>query len=312
VTLYTRGYRRHEDGFQARTLRFGPIFVQGYREAVRSKAFRRLMSLFTVILIVHCMMYYFNPDQFVRRLSGVARPGGASSAETLRASVASLLGALRWLSPLLVLFVGSGLVADDLRARALPLYLVRPITPADYWLGKWLIPAAVLGVAVLLPLLVLLVFGVMLEPSDQVVAFAGEQGRVALAILAAYAACAVAYGSLVVLLSTVAGRRTPALVLGAAAIYGAPVIVSLALGASVIGRHGHPAAATTGLLDLVKTIWLPMDVASIFHAVSGAPIEPDDVAAMPDPWSAFGMLVLLFLLAAFVVIRRARTVEVVA
>lgn len=311
MTLYARGYRRYEDGFHARRLRFGPIFVQGYREAIRSKAFRRLMSLFTVILIVHCMMYYFNPDQFLRRLSGTVRPGSASSSETLRASVGSLLGALKWLSPLLVLFVGSGLVADDLRTRALPLYLVRPITPVDYWLGKWLIPAAVLAVAVLFPLLVLLLFGVLLEPSDQVFTFAAEQGRLALAILAAYAACAVAYGSLVVLLSTIAGRRTTALVLGAATIYGAQVVVHLAMGARFSGRMPQT-VESHGLLDLVKTVWLPMDVASIFHAVSGTPIDPDYAAVAPDPWSAVGMLVVLFFLAAFFVVRRARSVEVVA
>ena len=311
MTLYSRGYRRNEDGFQSRRLRFGPIFVEGYRGAVKSKAFRRLMSLFTVILVIHCMMYYFNPDQFVRRISGVQGAGAPTGSDTLRASVASLLDSLRWLSPLLVLFVGSGLIAEDLRTRALPLYLVRPITPTDYWIGKWLIPAAVLGVAVLLPLLILLVFGVLLEPSDQVISFAGEQGRLVLAIFSSYVACAFAYGSLVVLLSTLAGRRTPALVLGAATIYGAEIVVGLAMRASTMGKLGQD-AASNGFIDAVKAIWLPMDVASIFHAVSGAPIDRSDVELMPPVWSAVGMLVVLFSLAGFVVVRRARTVEVIA
>jgi hypothetical protein len=100
-------------------------------------------------------------------------------------------------------------------------------------------------------------------------------------------------------------------VLGAATIYGAQVVVGLALGASAFSRTAH-VVDSHGALDLVKTVWLPMDVASIFHAISGAPVDPDDAAFMPDPWSAVGLLVLLFLLAGFVVVRRARTVEVVA
>ena len=256
MTLYTRGYRRYEDGFGARRLRFGPIFVQGYREAIRTKAFRRLMSLFVAILIIHCMMYYFNPEQFLRRVfdSGAKAP---SRAETLRGSVASLLGALRWLTPLLVLFVGSGLVAEDLRTRALPLYLVRPITPADYWFGKWLIPAAVLGAALLAPLLILVLFGILLEPSESSLAFAGEQGSArALRSSSPISRASAAYGSLVILLSTLAGRRTPALVLGAASIYGAPMIVGLVVDGAW-RRRGGGGSTSGGFLDVVKTLCAP-------------------------------------------------------
>ncbi len=145
--------------------------------------------LFLLILIIHCMTYYLNPMAFFRRISGADAGGGPSRVETLRETVASFLSALEWLSPLLVLFVGSGLVAEDLRTRALPLYLVRPITPVDYWLGKWLVPAGVLAASVLLPALFLVLFGVLLEPSDQVLDFASEQGPLVLALLAAYAAC---------------------------------------------------------------------------------------------------------------------------
>lgn len=312
MTLYARGYRRYEDGFASRAVRFGPIFVQGYRGAVRTKAFRRFLSLFLLILIVYCMLYYLNPKALLGRMTGTDGVGGPTRSETLLRTVAMYLGALEWLSPLLVLFVGSGLIAEDLRTRALPLYLVRPITPTDYWLGKWLIPTGVLAAALLAPTLGLVGFGILLEPSDQVLDFAVNQGRLVLGVFAAFAAASAAYGGLVLLVSTLTGRRTPALVLGAAAIFVAPVVVALVIGASLRGRIDSGVVAKGGLVDAVRTLALPNDVAAIFHAVSGAPLNSHDEQVLPPVGHAVAMVVAVLLLGAFVVIRRARTVEVVA
>jgi len=38
-------------------------------------------------------------------------------------------------------FVGPGLIADDLKARALPIYFARPVNPRTYLLGKWTVIA---------------------------------------------------------------------------------------------------------------------------------------------------------------------------
>ena len=274
------------------------------------KSFRRFALLFVLILIIHCMTYYLNPMAFYRRMSG-GEGGGPSQSDTLRETVATFLIALQWLSPLLVLFVGSGLIADDLKSRALPLYLVRPITPTDYWLGKWLIPAGVLLVQFLLPMLCLVLFGILLEPSDRVLDFAAEQGRLVLGVLASYVAASAAYGSLVLIVSTLTGRRTPALVVGAAAIFVAPVLVGLAVSAARTGRIDG-VIPSSGMLDAVRTLALPNDVSAIFHAVSGHAIDPHAQLFMPPVGAAVAMLVAIFLLGAFVVIRRARTVEVVS
>ena len=58
-------------------------------------------------------------------------------------------------------FVGPGLIADDLKARALPIYFARPVNPRTYLLGKWTVIAVFMGLAVLLPNLLALFFGTL-------------------------------------------------------------------------------------------------------------------------------------------------------
>ena len=77
MTLYTRGYRRYEDGFKSRPLRFTPIFVEGYREAVRSRSFRLFQSLFVAAMLLFAVIYYLIPRSFA--------PAGC--AEALRVKV---------------------------------------------------------------------------------------------------------------------------------------------------------------------------------------------------------------------------------
>ena len=56
----------------------------------------------------------------------------------------------------LTVYVGAGLVADDLRAKALPLYLSRPVTRTQYIAGKAAILSAALASVTWLPAMLLL------------------------------------------------------------------------------------------------------------------------------------------------------------
>jgi ABC-type transport system involved in multi-copper enzyme maturation permease subunit len=313
VTLYTRGYRRYEDGFKARHLRFAPIYAESYRDAVRSRSFRVFLALFVAVMLFFAAVFYLVPRSFA---PAGASPEVVAFGETLRSMrlrefVAQYLYVLDWLTPLLVLFVGSGLVADDLRTRALPLYLVRPITPFDYWLGKFLVPAGVLGVAFLLPALFLVLFGISLEPSGNVTSFAAKQGPLLLGVVSAYVAAAAAYGSLVLLVSTLTGRRLRAAIFGGAVIFLSPVVVGLVVMAKT--HDGKtPEAAVGGPIEFVKSLMLPGDVTSIFRTVSEAGFDRHQKLILPSVEVAVATIVALTVAAAFVVIRRARTIEVVA
>jgi hypothetical protein len=59
-------------------------------------------------------------------------------------------------------WLGPGLIADDLRSNALPIYFARPITPFTYLLGKWLSIVAFIAVGCLIPNLLALAGGLLI------------------------------------------------------------------------------------------------------------------------------------------------------
>ncbi len=58
--------------------------------------------------------------------------------------------------------VGPGLIAHDLRHRALPIYFAKPVTPLTYVLGKWIVVAAFVAMVVLVPNLFSMIVGVLI------------------------------------------------------------------------------------------------------------------------------------------------------
>jgi hypothetical protein len=291
VTIHARGYRPHEHPLDARGPRFLPILDQGYRDAVRGKAFRRLTMVLLVGLVFHCVILYVVPDFLVRRVRGDAGAG-----EVLRTTVAAYVQVMSPVVPLLALFVGAGLVAEDLRTRALPLYLVRPITPLDYWLGKLLIPVAVIATSYVLPLLFLVAFGILLRPSAEILGFAADQAGLVGAVLVHGLATGLAYGSLMLLVSTLAGRRIGALLLGAAVVYGSEML------RLTMGRQEMPGE------DVWRALSLPADLKVIFHELADVPVRFADW--YPRAGLAAAVLSLVVAAGAVVVLRRARSAEV--
>lgn len=61
----------------------------------------------------------------------------------------------------LVARVGPGLIANDLKSRALPIYFAKPVTPLTYLAGKWLVASAFIAAVTLIPNLMTLSIGVM-------------------------------------------------------------------------------------------------------------------------------------------------------
>lgn len=62
---------------------------------------------------------------------------------------------------LVTIFAGSGLISNDLRTRALPLYLSRPISRFDYALGKFLVASFFVAVVTIVPAELLLFLRIM-------------------------------------------------------------------------------------------------------------------------------------------------------
>lgn len=62
---------------------------------------------------------------------------------------------------LMVLVVGSSLISQDMRLNAFPLYLSRPLTRLDYFVGKLGVVVTCVGLVTVLPVLVAYILGVL-------------------------------------------------------------------------------------------------------------------------------------------------------
>lgn len=67
---------------------------------------------------------------------------------------------------LVTIFAGSGVISGDLRTRALPLYLSKPIGRGDYVLGKLLVPSTLIAMVTLVPAELLLLLRVLTSEGD--------------------------------------------------------------------------------------------------------------------------------------------------
>jgi ABC-type transport system involved in multi-copper enzyme maturation permease subunit len=77
---------------------------------------------------------------------------------------------------ILAAFAGPGLIADDLKARALPIYFARPVNPRTYLLGKWMVIACFMALAVLAPNLLALLFGTLVTGGLDTLAHTAKLG----------------------------------------------------------------------------------------------------------------------------------------
>ncbi|MCH8966344.1 MAG: ABC transporter permease subunit [Planctomycetes bacterium] len=138
--------------------------------------------------------------------------------------------------------VGPGLIADDIKSRALPIYFARPIVPVTYLLGKWLVVAAYIGVVMLVPNLLSLMLGVLVTGGLQTV---GETARLGFDLIVSGVGVMVVGGALILALSSMTTDKRYASVAWYA-------LCLLPLIAQQIIRENLPAASTTGFLGSVS------------------------------------------------------------
>lgn len=305
MTVHARGYRPLREKHRTRGLRFLPIFREARRDAMRGVmllVFRLVFVLLPLVLIGFFLYFQSGPLAAIlrRNAPGVELDDLDTARQSL--SIAILLfhdWTALWIV-LLSLFVGAGVVADDLRTRALPLYLVRPITPLDYFLGKWLVPASALVVYVLCPGLLLVLLAASMRPTGETWAFLVDRRDVVLALLHHFAVLAVGYASLVVLVSTVARRRLSAIVIGALVFLGGTLVSVTADG--VDGPLGDAARAASLYANAQRVLQDGLGSSLAFGAQR----------QLPSTTAAYVVTGGLFLACAVAVLRRARTSEVVS
>ena len=167
-------------------LRSGPsswlaIVTTGIRLAFRLTAVRLLiLGMFLSFGVFTCIVFYVlsllemlvgNTENSVAYsfitgllhvdLSGVAQI--ADFREVLWRTIFMFIIRIQLFAVLIIVArVGPGLIADDIKSRALPIYFARPVRPITYLTGKWMVVAAFIGLVILAPNLLALTGGTLL------------------------------------------------------------------------------------------------------------------------------------------------------
>jgi len=308
MAVYARGYRTYDGGFKGAP-GWWIISREAYRVAFRSKGFRLVGLLFIIWFVIWGVLLYstLGVDEATRSLASGSSPQMQrllEPANQLKQSLKAFYGGVSVLSGLLAMLVGAGLVSDDLRTRALPLYLVRPISASDYVIGKALVLPAILFWVCLLPGLLYYLLVGMWRPPGETGAFLSDNLDIVHTIVQQYLIAAGSYTGLMLFLSSRTPRRGA--VMGVAA-----AIFFLGSMLAMASRHMAPAVAT-----YLRYVGIPASYESGFMLMSAKATMKDSnrlaelVTHLPNPDTALWIALAVLLIGLVSVWRRARTVEI--
>jgi ABC-2 type transport system permease protein len=160
MAVYEHTYKRYQGPLTPEWDRFLVIPRHAFRDVFRSKLFTAFFAICFIPLLVEAVLIYLHHNVNALALLRVnvreLIPIDASFFETF----VHIQGGLAFFVTLLV---GPPLVAKDLRNNALPLYLCRPFSRAEYVLGKMSVLLILLSFITLLPQLLLFLFQSYLE-----------------------------------------------------------------------------------------------------------------------------------------------------
>ena len=144
MPIHRERYRRRETGIDLRGGAWAVIARNGLRTIVRQRAFLGLVMLAWIPAVVRGVQIYASANL----------PQAAFLAVTPR-MFRDFLDQQELFVFFITVYVGSGLIAEDIRVHALQLYLSRPVTRAQYIAGKFAILFGVLAAVTWLPAMLL-------------------------------------------------------------------------------------------------------------------------------------------------------------
>jgi ABC-type transport system involved in multi-copper enzyme maturation permease subunit len=262
-------YRKFHGKLREHPVRFLPLWGAGLRTALKQR--RALFFLYLPPLIGTAIMGFtvygmFRAKAIVEQLE----PGELSLGQALSMGVAQMraeqmfgvVSVIMWFSKflgaftfLIVAWFASGLFCDDRKAGAHQLYFARPLTRLDYALGKLGVAATFAALAMMAPLLITCIVAAVTSPEWS---FLKEEWDVILRALAFSSVWTVTVSSLVLLASSLAPRRSFAL-LGAFAFVVLSTPVAAVLG-QFVDRSLYAIALPADLHALAEHIFGRLDV----------------------------------------------------
>lgn len=307
MTVHARGYRPYSGSFG------GPpawwVILQANVAAVKATKAMRVLSLLLLIIASCVSILLYVQIGLGERVFGRSGSSAGSPLSALWDNRKALLTGLQifytaatTVVSLLAILTGAGLVADDLRARALTLLMVRPVRPFDYALGKALVLPWLLVTRAALPGLAMWVLAGAWQQPGETQAFWEATSAVPGLIGTYLLLCAGSYSGLTLLLSAGTSRRGVASALAAAVIFGGLVVRGI--GWRMAGDEGHLLRGMS-LMDNVQEPIMRASVEMLTGRFAAARLE-----RLPDPTWAAALAAGLFVLGFLRVWQRARSVEV--
>jgi ABC-type transport system involved in multi-copper enzyme maturation permease subunit len=239
---------------------WGVIVVTGIRLALKNTRTRGLVTSSAMFVLGSCAIFYVlsvletlvgTPQaerwyNFVQTILGVDI-SGVSRLEAYRellwrcVFLLMIKVELVWVL-IMVTRVGPGLIANDIKARALPIYFAKPITPLTYLVGKWMVVAAFIAVVTLVPNLLSLIFGTLITDG---VGTWGQTLDLGWDLLVSGVGVCVVGGMMILALSSLTSDRRYAI--------GAWLAVCLLLlSAQAIVNNALPAQSSQGFLGCIS------------------------------------------------------------
>jgi ABC-2 type transport system permease protein len=149
MPIHDQGYRRY-GGHKARTGSGWTVIVRaGVRTFISKRAFLGLLLISWFPFFVRAVQFYAASNLTNIPQASLLAP----SADTFR----QFLEQQQTFVFFVTVYVGAGLIANDRRANALQIYLSKPLTRAEYVLGKLAILMVFLALVTWLPAIVLLI-----------------------------------------------------------------------------------------------------------------------------------------------------------
>jgi len=279
MPIHDQGYRRYAGHRVLAGRSWWVIARAGILERLRERRFLGLLLLAWAPFVVRAVQIYvatnFSQASFL-----------APTAQTFR----EFLGQQGFFVFLVTIFVGSGLIANDLRANALQIYLSKPLTRAEYIVGKLATLVVFLVLVTWMPAILLLFLQMMFAGSGAFV----RANLFLIPAITLFSVIQVALSSCVMLaLSSLSRNRR-----FVAIMYAGIVFFTAAMYQALRGMTG-------------STAWAWISPRDTLNVVGDGIFRVPGASALPFP---VALAVLLALLAGsiWIVMRHVRGVEVVA
>ena len=181
MPIFDQGYQHWQGKLSGHALRWLAIARQGVRAQMKNR-WARMITLFALVpalVLAGFLILWGLIEQKSNLVAGllplfqdILPPEALGGPKAYRITIWTIayqyfFNIQMTFAMILVLLVGPGLISQDLRFNAIPLYFSRPLRRFDYFLGKLAVIGFFLGMVAVVPVLIAYVLGISfsLDPS---------------------------------------------------------------------------------------------------------------------------------------------------